>query len=134
MKKHLLIALALCIGLTSFAAPWDLKSPHHKLAAPMKPMKVVYDDPYVTLYQAFESNYGNLSHKMTLYAELDHSAGYPYKVTIEVSGVWWVGGAAFKYYDVMLTSSQWYKFQEFTLHPYDQPAITTINLVYSGPA
>lgn len=53
MKKHLMIALLSCIGLTSLAAPWDIKGPPKgKIAVWDKPLHpftlpdVVYLDAY----------------------------------------------------------------------------------------
>lgn len=131
MKKYLLLSLSLCLTLATIAAPWDIRK--QVIKPPLPALSVIYDDPYVTLYQAFESDYGNIKHKLILYAELDQSTPYKYRVTLELSGVWWVGGAGFRYYDLILNIGQWYKFQEFPLYAFDQPAINTPNLYYSGP-
>lgn len=103
MKKHLLFIIALCISLSTIAAPWDIKSKPVKYSAwdmPLNTTRVVCDDNFLTDLQIDVGWYSGLR-KIHFYVELAWSATVNHKTTVGVWGNWHDLGWAYKYWDVI---------------------------------
>lgn len=133
MKKHLLLFLSLIVTLVATAAPWDMNNYAQKQNKWVKPAKA-FDEPYVVMYTAYEKFRENNQWKLRLYVEMDQGVPYPYKVTLRVYGNWTGGvGVDYKYFDVTFYTGQWYKFQDYIVHAYDEIYPSTVEWWDQGP-
>lgn len=130
MKKLLLLA-SMMVSIASFASPWDL-SPQYQKSWHEPKMKKVYDDPYVTLYQAFDVGYMTSNHRAKIYVEFNQNVGVPYYAIVRLYGDYF-DNSYYKDFTVTLTSSQSYKFQEFPLHYWDEIYTEVAELLEYGP-
>jgi hypothetical protein len=84
MKKGLLI-VAMLLSITSFAAPWDLKSPKASIEKWVQPHKVVFEGPILTDYTVEEQV---SPHRIKIFYKFNKTATYTQLMTIMVYGYW----------------------------------------------
>lgn len=134
MKKILSLVILSCITLASFAAPWDLGKPKkvdEKLFT--QPFgKSAFDDPWVRVYAAYDMFPYTYYHKVRVVVEFNKSVGVPYYAIVRVHGDF-LNGDPFREYYLTLTSSQFYKEQDFPLQNFDEIYTEITELVEYGP-
>lgn len=139
MKKHLSLIVAICIALSSFAAPWDIKSPPVNHAPWDKPLEKAkpFTDPYCDYYIGYVT--GNWpAQTFTLNATLDHSPHVKWLVQIQVLGIWYgnpgyPNSADYKVFDFVYSTAQWNKTINYALRPSEEAYPGVMDLIYDGP-
>lgn len=139
MKKHLSLIVAICMAFSSFAAPWDIKSPQVDYAAWNNPFHKAkaFTDPYVTYY------YGTVTgafpnKKFNLTVQLNQSASVTWLAQVQVFGIWYghsgyPNSADYKVFDVVFNPSQWSKTISYSMTPSEQAYTGVMDLIYDGP-
>lgn len=133
MKKHLLIALMMCIGLSSIAAPWDLETSHKKELDVKKPFGKAFTDPYVRIYAAYDLQFGTFYHRVRVDVEFNETVGVPYYAVIRVYGDFYSTGEYYRDYTLYLSGAQWRKSEEFSLLWNEEVYTEVTELVDYGP-
>lgn len=135
MKKILSLVMLSCITLASFASPWDLKNytaeKEHSWVKPAR--KMVYSDPWVRIYAAYDLQFGTYYHRVRVDVEFNQSVGIPYYATIRVYGDFYSTGEYFREYTLYLSGSQFYKSQEYPLLWNEEVYTEVTELVDYGP-
>lgn len=134
MKKHLFLALALCIGLTSFAAPWDIKPIKNKILAWDKPLqisKVVFDDPFITDFSVGELSFPRRLH---FWVEIDHATTVKLRLVVMVWGYWAdIADSGPKYFDVPINTGHSEGTLDWTLASGDVPVPSFYDFMSMDP-
>ncbi len=133
MKKHLSLIVAICMAFSSFAAPWDIKTPKANIEKWTKP----FTDPYVTYY------YGTVTgafpnKKFNLTVQLNQSASVTWLAQVQVFGIWYghsgyPNSADYKVFDVIFNPGQWKKTISYSMTPSEEAYTGVMDLIYDGP-
>ncbi len=140
MKKHVLIIIAICISLSTIAAPWDIKAPKQKRSTTWnKPFgKPAFDDPYCDYYIGTIT--GNWpAQTFHLEASLNHSPSVKWLVQIQVLGIWYgnpgyPSSADYKVFDITYSTAQWDRTINYVFtHASEEAYPGVMDLIYDGP-
>lgn len=138
MKKHLSLIIAICISVSSFAAPWDIKIKPVNHAAWDEPLKQTKPfDAYCDFYMGEVT--GNWpAQTFSLHATLNQEPGVPWMVQIQVFGVWYdspyyPNGGDYKVFTILYNSAQWNKTIQYPLRPAEAAYPGVMDLIYDGP-
>lgn len=132
--KRLLLLVTMLSSFSLFAAPWDLKNYSHQESKWVKPArKAIYSDPYVTLYAAYDLQYGTYYHRVRVDVEFNQSVGVPYYAVIRVYGDFYSTNEWYRDYTLYLSGAQWRKQQEFPLLWNEEVYTEILDLMDYGP-
>lgn len=128
MKKHLSLIVAICMALSSFAAPWDVSLRKHTEAP-------VFADPYVTYYYGqIVGTFNAPNYALKLTVQFDHSVPAPYYAVIQMFGLW--GGSSsgsYREFKILLNSGQWTKTVTYPMFLYEVADVGVMDLLDYGP-
>lgn len=133
MKKHLLIALTMCIGLTSLAAPWDLRTSHKKFDVAKPFGKAMFDDPFF-IERDIDEAYVGSQRMLHVYVKFDHSVNYALQYEFGHAGDWvdpWPDWT--RVFTITYPPNTLQKHTYFPLQPGDNPTWGLYNEYYLGP-
>jgi hypothetical protein len=128
MKKHLSLIVAICIALSSFAAPWDIM-PRKHIEAP------AFTDPYVTYYYGeIVGTFNAPNYALKLTVQFNQSVPAPYYALIQVFGLWGgSSGGSYREFTILLNSGQWTKSVTYPMHSYEEAYVGVMDLLDYGP-
>jgi len=118
MKKHLFLALMMCIALTSFSAPWDVCKPQviNKEAWTQPFKNPAFDDPYVTNYFGWVvGSWYQPPYQLALQVNFNTGVPVKYYATFQVIGSWPGTGSSYKEFQVIINAGNNTKTQYFPL-------------------
>lgn len=137
MKKHLSLIVAICISLSSFSAPWDIKSKPVKYSSWDEPLRVKRFDTYCDYYIGYVTGTWPMQ-TFTLNATLNQSPGVKWLVQIQVLGIWYghpgyPNSADYKVFDIIYNPSQWNKTINDPLMSSEEAYPGVMDIIYDGP-
>ena len=128
MKKHVLIIIAICVSLSSFAVKplaWD---------RPLQKAQV-FTDPYVTNCTAWiNGTFNSPGYAVKIKVDFNNTVVVPYYVIVDMFGVWDTPGVgSTRQFEILLSGAQHTKTLTVPMSSWQEAYVETLQLLDYGP-